>query len=595
MQELIVTVAHTQQVPATHDAIGRVRILSAESARKLSAKHLFLIGLSEHAFSSAGSSSAGSSSTGSSSVGPSEPSTTADDAELLAANLPEENLPEEVLPKEMTEPAEPSVRRSDAMLLFYELVTRPTESLTLSYPALDAKGQPLSPSPLLTDFERNVGDGRITRSTMALGQGVDLDTTPHSSSSFRRQAVVQALEGKPRWLAGMISHPGYVRVGSSILGGIDCIAERSVRDNFGPHEGLLLSGEAKARLAQRYDAKHLWSPSRLEGYAACPFRYFAEQILGLEPLGELTLRNDPRRRGSLLHQVLAEIHEQLSGEALGAGETASDTAGADDLVQRFLVTLEAAVKTSPLRGISQSLREIERREIEAWAPNYAEQESSYRSQWKHFDEPPRPAHFEVRFGSETRPSDGEVADRASTTVPFELELGDERICLTGAIDRVDIGHLGGVTVFNIIDYKSGKAVKLSLDKVRSGHQLQLPLYALAAEQLLFADQGAVALATGYWNIQGKGFDGKQGGSLQLRELAGQTLKTSEDWKKLQPEIMARVQELITGIRAGQFPVYNEEEHCTRSCSLSTVCRVGQIRSLEKVWPEENNDEIPNDE
>ncbi len=563
VQELIVMVAREQRLPATHDAVGRVRILSAESARKLTTEHLFLIGLSEQSFSEA----------------PIAQPATMDDSP------PEDIL--EALP-------EPAVGRNDSMLLFYELVTRPTVSLTLSYPALDAKGQPLSPSPLLTDLERSVGEGRIARSVMPLGQLVDVGATPHSVGSFRRQAVAQALDGKQRWLAGMISRPDYVRTGSSILNGIECIAERSVREGYGPFEGLMLSGEALAALARRFDAKFLWSPSRLEGYAACPFRYFAEQILRVEPLVELTLKNDPRRRGSLLHQVLATIHEQLSGETLeqeGSGgeqfsETASDTTESVDLVQRFLGTLDAAVKASPLRGIAQSLREIERREIEAWAPSYAEQEANYRSQWKHLDEPPRPAHFEVRFGPETRYSKDEVADRASTTVPFELDLGDERICLTGAIDRVDIGHIGGLTVFNIIDYKSGKAVKLSLDKVRSGHQLQLPLYALAAEQLLLADQGAVALATGYWNIQGKGFESKRGGSLQLRELADQTLKTSDDWKKLQPEIMSRVQKLIRGIRAGQFPVYNEDEHCTRSCSLSTVCRVRQIRSLEKVWPVE---------
>jgi len=585
VQDLIVTVARNERVPAAHDAVGRVRILPAESARKILTQHLLLMGLGEQAFSSATPSIVGSTSTTSSMI---ESTSTTSSSAGPTETEPSLN---KGLPGPQGDAIDPNLQRSDAMLLFYELVTRPTTSLTLSYPALDGKGQPLSPSPLLTDLERSVGG--IARSAMPLGQLVEVDATPYSASSFRRQAVAQALAGKQRWLAGMISHPRFVRTGSSILNGIDCIAGRSVREEYGPFEGLLLSGEAQAALARRFDAPFLWSPSRLEGYAACPFRYFAEQILRVEPLGELTLENDPRRRGSLLHQVLATIHEQLSRELLGGEpfcEGASE-ADSDDLVHRFLSTLDAVVKASPLRGIAQSLREIERREIEAWAPNYAEQEVNYRSQWKHFDEPPRPAHFEVRFGPETRYNKDQVTDRASTTVPFELDLGDERICLTGAIDRIDIGHVGGMAFFNIIDYKSGKAVKLSLDKVRSGHQLQLPLYALAAEQLLLAQSGAVALATGYWNIQGKGFESKRGGSLQLRELADQTLKISDDWKNLQPAIMARVQELVTGIRDGQFPVYNQDEHCTRSCSLSTVCRIGQIRSLEKVWPVEETSQV----
>ena len=551
LQELIAVIAREVRVPASHDSVGHVWVLTAESARKLSTKHLFLIGLEEQAFSNNSSPQQAIEADGAQPSGPDDPDSAAENAAADDG-------------------------RSDAPLLFYELVTRPTKSLTLSYPSLDAKGQPLAPSPLLTELEHRVGEGKITRRVMPLGQGIEHESKPYGSGNFRRQSVAQALSGKERWLAGMLSQPQFVRNGSAILSGIDCIASRSTREAYGTYEGLIAGDTAKGSLARRFNGEHLWSPSQLESYAACPFRFFSEQILKLESLNELTLQNDPRRRGSLLHHVLATVHEQL---------TATDVEfEARDLVQRFLDTLESTVTASPLRGIEQSLREIERREIEAWAPNYAEQETSYRNQWKHLDEPPRPAHFEVRFGPETKSRAGDGADPASTAIPFELDLGDERICLTGQIDRVDIGRVGGVTVFNIIDYKSGREVKLRAEKVQTGHQLQLPLYALAAEQLLLADQRAVALATGYWNIQGKGFDSKRGGSLQLRELADQTIRTSEDWKELQPAIIDRVQQLIRGIRSGDFPVYNEDEHCTRSCSLSTICRVAQIRNLEKVWP-----------
>lgn len=568
VQELIVTAARDSKVPASHDAVGRGRVLSAESARKLTVKHLFLAGLNEQAFS-----------------GPSaNPSVVVEQSEALGVEVPED----------LVEPQATSVPRSDAMLLFYELVTRPTMSLTLSYPALDSKGQPLPPSPLLADLQRSVGVARISHRTLTLGQLSDDTKRPLSRGDFRRAAVEQALVGKPQWLAGMVSHPSFVRAGSSVLNGIDCVAQRAEREQFGQFEGLVHSDAARASLAERYNPEYLWSPSRLEGYAACPFRFFGEQLLKLEPLSELTLSNDARRRGSLLHQVLATIHEQLSRELLegDSGEAASDAdyvAGTDELVSRFLAALDAEVKARPLRGIDQSLREIERREIEAWAPSYAEQERQYRGLWDHLDEPPRPMHFEVRFGPESRSSAGELADRASTVQPFELELGDERILLTGQIDRVDIGQVSGVTVFNIIDYKSGKEVKLKHEKVRSGHQLQLPLYALAAERLLLADQQAVGLATGYWNIRGKGFQTKNGGSLQLRELGEQSLKPSDEWQNLQPDILVRVQELVRGIRQGDFPVYNEDEQCTRSCELSTICRVAQIRSLEKQWPPSEND------
>ncbi|MGI9428571.1 MAG: PD-(D/E)XK nuclease family protein, partial [Bythopirellula sp.] len=553
LQATIVSLAGELRIPPQHEAAGRVRILSAESARKLSTQHLFLTGLSEQAFSSSGT------------------------TEIDIADNSSEGPAE--LPENLVQAHEPQLQRSDAMLLFYELATRPTASLTLSYPALDAKGQPLLPSPLLTDWERSYGPGRIRHETQSWGHEASTAKTPLSVGSFRRQAVAQALDGNQRWLAGMVSRPNLVRTGSSILNGVDCIARRGTRDSYGPHEGLLLSKSAKSTLSRRFDSRHLWSPSQLESYATCPFRFFAEQMLGLEPLNELTLSTDARRRGSLLHQVLATLHEQL------LAEDASDV-DSEELVRRFREGLNAAVAAAPLRGIEQALREIERREIEAFAPDYAAQETNYRNQWKHLDQPPRPALFEVRFGPETRRSAAETSDQASTAVPFELDLGAEKICLTGQIDRVDVGQAGGVTVFNIIDYKTGQEVRLKQEKVRSGHQLQLPLYALAAEQLLLAEQDAVALATGYWNIRSKGFGSKKGGALAVRELVEDELQISEAWQQMQPDILSRVHQLINGVRGGQFPVYNEDQQCTRGCSLNTVCRVAQIRSLEKVWPPE---------
>lgn len=558
LRVLIEALAAEVPAPVEQDAAGRVRVLAAESARKLTMQHLLIAGLGEQAFASGAEQ---------------QPETEATHAAQLDSEESSNAAPQ-----------------SESLLLLYELVTRPTQSLTLSYASLDSKGQPLPPSPLLTELEHSVGAQRLRRSVSSLGQQSGLPT-PSSLGHFRRRAIEQALDDKPRWLAGMLSRSEYLRTGCSILASIECVAHRGIREEFGPYEGLLLNPEAQTTLARRFGPEHLWSPSQLEGYASCPYRFFAEQLLKLEPLEELALSNDPRRRGSLLHQVLATIHAELSAaltdpkavDLSQADPAASELTGVD-LVQRFLIALDEAVKAMPLYGLEQSLREIERREIASWAPSYAEQEQKYRQQWRDFDLPPRPAHFEVRFGPKARRNSDEPDDPASTPLPFELNLGKEKIRLTGQIDRIDIGQVGGVTVFNIIDYKTGQGVTLKHEKVRSGRQLQLPLYAMAAEQLLLAEQGAIGLATGYWNIKGGGFGTSRSGKLEMRTLTKDQLQTSDDWEDLQPEILEKVQELITGIRGGQFPVFNDDPYCTRSCELSTICRISQVRSLEKVWP-----------
>ncbi|NOY29279.1 MAG: hypothetical protein GXP28_03600, partial [Planctomycetes bacterium] len=532
--EVLETVGRDLQLPAEHDTVGRVRILGAEAARYVSAKHVFLAGLKESSFST---------------------SEAVDSLFDFDGGPPTQS------------------RASDEMLLFYELVTRATEKLTLSYPALDAKGLSLSPSPLLTELEQCFGETRLPQTSMPLGEIVATHK-PWSKSDYRRQAVAQAMEGDRDWLAGLVTQPESAPLGKSLLRSISCVARRGERGVFGPFDGLLESDRAKAVLAKRFDGSHLWSPSQLEGYATCPFRFFAEQILSIEPCGELTLRSDARRRGSLLHQVLATLHQHLS--------SAKEVDEAPlQLVERFHAVLNEAVNSSPLAGLQRGLREIERREIEAWAEQYAQQESSYREQWSHLDEPLRPALFEVRFGPQVR-AGSSASDDASTALPFELDLGSEQILLTGQIDRVDVGRVGQTTVFNIIDYKSGTEVKLQDKNIRSGRQLQLPLYALAAERLLLADQDAVALSTGYWNIKGQGFaSSRKSGALEIRELKDQAIQTSEQWDQLQPLLLERIGQLIGGIRGGQFPVINEDKNCTRWCSFSTICRVAHARSLEK--------------
>ncbi len=540
MLDLIEMVSGEQRLPTTHDPIGSVRVLSAESARRVAAQHLFLAGLNEQAFSDLQS-------------------------DAQAADRSDAD-------------------QGDPMLLFYDLVTRATQSLTLSYPALDDKGQSLPASPMLTELERCFEGVAISRMTMPLG-GVVLtnglsDGSPQSRSDFRQQAVARALEGDSNWLAALMTQPPGASAGVSVVDGLECIAQRGDRDRFGEYEGLLESDAARTSLAKRFDAAHLWSSSQLESYATCPFRFFAEQLLSLKPLEELTLRSDAARRGSLAHQVLATIHLQLRDLKEPTKEPINEAE--PELVKRFLHSLDEIVAARPLGGLAQALREIERREIAAWAPLYAEQEQQYRAQWDHLDQPLRPAYFEMRFGSEAR--SGEVTDgERSTPLPFELDLGDERICLTGQIDRIDLGRVGNVTVFNIIDYKTGQEVKFKADNVETGRQLQLPLYALAVEQHLLADQQPQGLSAGYWNIKAQGFKSGKSGPLRMREIDDQQLHATDQWNELQATMLDRVQQIVAGIRHGEFPVDNDDEHCTRSCSLRTICRVGHIRSLQKKW------------
>jgi ATP-dependent helicase/DNAse subunit B len=569
---LLIEVATHEDLPQPYDETGRVRILSAKRARGVSARHLYLAGLSEQAFPApvpagrlagdaeyrflsraAHQQQEGS---GGGSAGSGDPRTT-------GQGSGEDSAP----------------HSQEEMLLFYEVLSRADQTLTISYPAMDEKAQELPPSPYVVELKRIFGESE-QQLRCAKPQ---LSPVPHVAASlrdanrvserlvhvgdWRLQAVAEAIapDGDQRLLAGLLSHPSTRPLGQAIDAGIRIVQARAQGEKFGPSEGLLASPAVTARLAERFGPLHRWSPSQWETYAACPFRFFLQSVLKLEPLGDLALETDYARRGSRLHAVLAAFHRGWAAarESLPAGEDAET-----QFKRYFGRMIDEQVAASPHAGIDAALLELDRRQILKWADRHFEHHNKYQSVWTDRCVPMQPSHLEFRFGS-SRPDDKD-ADPESHRDVFTLEIGGEQVRVTGQIDRVDVGTLDGKTVFNVIDYKSGGA-KLDPKQLATGQQLQLPIYMEAAKKLLFAG-GAAPLAGSYWTM-GRGFDAK--GALDGAE-----------WSTLQESVHALIRQFIDDIRHGNFPVASRDDKCTSYCDFSLVCRIGQARSANKLWWEE---------
>ncbi|HEX4413856.1 MAG TPA: UvrD-helicase domain-containing protein, partial [Lacipirellulaceae bacterium] len=119
---LLVDIGSHESLPIERDDVGCVRILAAQSARNIAARHVFLAGMSEQSFP-AGAGSA----------------RLADDNDYRFLT----NAAHQVESTATSNPSPASVRAQDEMLLFYEVISRATESLTISYPAMDDKAQEL--------------------------------------------------------------------------------------------------------------------------------------------------------------------------------------------------------------------------------------------------------------------------------------------------------------------------------------------------------------------------------------------------------------------------------------------------------------------
>jgi len=544
LAELIASTVAELSAPEKRDATGRVRVLSAEAARFIRPRHLLIGGLSEQSFPAGARS------------------------DRRAGEEGDGEEPQDDL-------------RSEEMLLFYQLVTRPTETLTLSYPALDAKAQMMPASPYLVELQRSFRGVEIPRTVQSLRYQSQHAASPLSRSDLRRSAVLNAQERKRDLLAAMLRSPRYGDLGADILDGIEAVASRGDRRRFAGFEGVFSSDAVQAVLERRYGPEHLWSPSMLETYAVCPFRFFGEHVLKLTPVPELALESDLARRGSLLHDTLARLYGRLSAAA-AEGEAAPTP---DAVAERFQETLDAIVAARPRRGLDAVLREIERRQIASWAKQFAQQHQDYAAAWQDLDAPPVPTYFEARFGPKNHRSESADDASLSTEKPFELAVGGETVKFTGQIDRIDVGRVGDTLVFNVIDYKTSARARLNAEGVEAGLQIQLPLYAMAVAELLLADRKASPLSAGYWSILGKGFGvgARSGGPLSIGEIRDGKVQLAASWTELREKLLGRIAEIVTGIRHGWFPVFSQDAHCTQYCSFSMSCRIAHVRSLEKQW------------
>jgi ATP-dependent helicase/DNAse subunit B len=538
-------------LPRTQSEAGRVRVLTATAARNISAKHLFLAGMSEQAFPSPESSG------------------------RLASDADYHRLAAQQNKKSRSGAPSIATRPQGEMLLFYEMITRAEESLTISFPALDDKAQSLPPSPYVVELERLTTScqNRIRRTPPHLSP-IAPDDTPYSMADWRIQAVARATskDADRHLLAGILSSADIKPLAASIDAGLKIVHARARGQSFGPAEGLLTSSVIADRLAQRFGKQHTWSASQWETYATCPFRFFMQHVLGLQSLGDLVLETDFARRGSRLHDVLAKFHRDWLVLRKERTPGTPDEEAAAFLAHLQQVANDRKFGSKP-GGIDAALHELDHRQILKWSVRHFDNQSKYNSACAKLGPAMTPTHFEFRFGPDRRGDD--VADPDSTDKTFTINIDGEPIKITGQIDRIDVAAVDGKTLFNVIDYKSGRSAKFKRDQLITGQQLQLPIYVEAAQALVFEGK-ATPLQASYWSM-GAGYDAK--GAL-TDKLDDET--PTGGWQDTRAIVHGLIHEFIQNIRHGDFPVDSLDDKCTSTCDYRMTCRVSQARSLHKT-------------
>jgi ATP-dependent helicase/DNAse subunit B len=574
----VIDLSKHESLSPEHDDVGRVRVVAAPAVRTMSAKHLYLAGMSEQSFPA-----------------PERPGQLGADGEYRFL----ERATDQAWAAIASQGPPPATRSQEEMLLFYEVLSRAEQSLTISYPALDDKAQDLPPSPYVLEIQRVFGGpipgplkpaapqlspvpsrtGEPSRTSSSSKHSASAPTSSqcrsargtYSNAEWRLQAVARAIDSEGpdrRPLAGIFASESARRLGRAIDAAMRIIDARAHGESFGPAEGLLTSPAVAARLAGKFGPDHFWSPSQWEAYAVCPYKFFLEDVLKLSPLGELVLKTDSARRGTRMHDVLAAFHRAWPALRGTVPMTA------DEEQKQFLDHIDRVIEERIVAtadgGIDAALLELDRRQIRKWAGQHFEHQATYDAACSKRGVPMKPAHLEFRFGP--RRAGDDDSDPESIDTVFELDINGERIRITGKIDRIDVGEVDGKIVFNVIDYKTGKRLPtLDDEHIATGERLQLPLYVEAAQALIFKGNATPHLA-GYWSMK-KGFDARSALAIGADDAA------AERWQKVRGSIAERIGQSVNDIRHGAFPVASRDAECTSYCDFRTVCRIAQVRSL----------------
>jgi RecB family exonuclease len=225
-----------------------------------------------------------------------------------------------------------------------------------------------------------------------------------------------------------------------------------------------------------------YSASALQHYAALPYRYFVERVIGLsqrERAAESASALLATEQGSVVHRALETTLENRLARIEGPLELATI---AEPLLAELLEALAAGYRRRAEHGQAEAIWANER---DRWA-------TELRAWWQHWHlrmldawgpnpNPKRKSEAEVLI-----PSPILLAAEWSLALgdaPFELELGLRTIPFVGAVDRIEVDPLR--QRLNVCDYKTGRPHWQSAvaAELRAGVHLQLPLYGLAVQQI----------------------------------------------------------------------------------------------------------------
>ncbi len=491
---------------------GQVLVTTASEARGLPHDHVFILGLAEGLF-------------------PAEAS-----EDPLYLDSERERLQTRGIPLETR------AERIDDRGLFYELISLPRRSLTLSRPTYQA-GRVWIESHLWRAVNEVFAD--LPLETRPIGAVIDpaqsansaelmlaLADQLNSQNARERQDALRARN----WL---LAQSQRAKPWRRLVQRRRIELRRLSNAPFDQYSGVLSQAELLAQTARLLGAQRVWSASQLKDYGLCGFRYFAKRLLRLEEATEPEAGVDALQLGLLNHSILELAYKRIAKRGLSVNRENREAA--------LLIFDEVAA-----HALSHAPAELKFRATSTWPQEQEillkrlkaliKLDFSEDSPLNHFGEA-RQVHQLERYFSE---------------VALDLPGGLAPLRVNGLIDRIDRANRQLI----VVDYKSG-STSINREEMEIGRDFQMLIYTEALSKTLAAGGSRAQVAGGlFWhirNFEASGrFDTDDADDIAAAEAAKRHI----------------AQNLRQG-RAGQFPAQAsklEYGKCSRYCEFSRLCR-----------------------
>lgn len=284
---------------------------------------------------------------------------------------------------------------------------------------------------------------------------------------------------------------------------------------------------------------HVFTATDLENYQLCPYRFYAAAYLGLRPADPFEVELKPAEIGSLAHRVLDRL---LRGDATR---------------EKAAAFLEEELKKiqEPRPHLSKPLLDLQRvrltRMLEGFVDDL-ERENAEDPAWK-------PRFFEWEFGGPSPPL--VLKDADGLPIPFR-----------GRVDRIDVNE--AKKLFLVIDYKTGSS-KITGNQIKSGEALQLPIYLLAAGELLlkgYEPAGAVYHQLSDLSKKDGLLHGERLPSFLGVGPRSSSLVAAAKWDGVLDVLRGKIGRIVSDIRrTPEEGFVSREEPCDVFCPYQDIC------------------------